>query len=123
MPPVKVYWYEGFNKGAQGEGAGTLRTAAGEARNLPPLLVELQKKYPDEEIDNQDGSTLYVGEKGVIYTGSYGERMHIVPMEKMKETPAPPKTLPRPKNIFTDFLDACRRARPKRRPVSSTAPG
>jgi hypothetical protein len=37
--------------------------------------------------------------------------MHIVPYEKMKETPAPPKTLPRPKMIFTDFLDAVREGR------------
>jgi hypothetical protein len=34
--------------------------------------------------------------------------MHVVPYEKMKETPAPPKTLPRPKSIFADFLDAVR---------------
>jgi predicted dehydrogenase len=107
LPPVKAYWYEGFRKGATGEGAGVLRTAAGDARCLPPLLAELQKKYPDESIDKADGSTLYVGEKGVIYTGCYGERMHIVPMEKMQQTPAPPKTLPRPKNIFTDFIEAC----------------
>jgi hypothetical protein len=26
----------------------------------------------------------------------------------MKETPAPPQTLPRPKGIFVDFLDAVR---------------
>ncbi len=107
QPAVKVYWYEGFRKGAQGEGAGTLRTAAGEARSLPPLLAELEGKYPEESIDNKDGSTLYVGEKGVIFTGCYGERMHIVPMEKMKETPAPPKSLARPKDIFSDFIGAC----------------
>ena len=28
--------------------------------------------------------------------------------EKMNQTPAPPKTLPRPKNVVADFLDACR---------------
>ena len=28
--------------------------------------------------------------------------------QKKKETPAPPKTLPRPKNIVVDFLDAVR---------------
>jgi hypothetical protein len=37
--------------------------------------------------------------------------MHIVPMEKMKEFPAPPKTLPRPKNVVMDFLDAIRERR------------
>jgi hypothetical protein len=32
-------------------------------------------------------------------------------MEKMQQINQPPRTLPRPKNIFTDFLDACREGR------------
>jgi predicted dehydrogenase len=105
QPPVKVYWYEGLRKDATAEASGNLRTAKGDARNLPPLLAELKKQYPDEEFGTN--GSLYVGDKGIIYTGCYGERMHIVPMEKMKQTPEPPKTLPRPKDIFTDFLEAC----------------
>jgi len=108
LPPLKVYWYEGLNKATQAEPVGALRVAQGEARNLPPLLRELRDKFPDDELDRGDSGTLYVGEKGVIYTGTYGDRMHIVPLEKMKEIPAPPRTLPRPKNIVTDFLEACR---------------
>jgi predicted dehydrogenase len=108
MPPVKVYWHEGLNKTTTEQPVGSLRAAKGDARNLPALLVELVKKYPDEELDRGDSGTLYVGEKGIIYTGTYGDRMHLVPMEKMSETPQPPKTLPRPKDIFTDFIEACR---------------
>ncbi len=108
MPAFKSYWYEGLNETTTDKPQGTLRAAKGDARNFPQLLLDLRKKYPDEEIDRGDSGTLYVGEKGVIYTGTYGDRMHIVPYEKMKETPAPPKTLPRPKNIFVDFLDAVR---------------
>jgi predicted dehydrogenase len=108
MPPVKVFWHEGLNQTTTAEPSGNLRAARGEARNFPPVLLELRKQYPDEELDKGDSGTLYVGEKGVIYTGTYGDRMHIVPMEKMSETPQPPKTLPRPKDIFTDFIEACR---------------
>jgi predicted dehydrogenase len=111
LPPVKVYWYEGLNKTTTARPSRGLQQAVGEARNLPPLLAELQKKYPDEQWSLRDGFTLYVGEKGVIYTGCYGDRMHILPMEKMQETPAPPKTLPRPKGIFADFVEACREGR------------
>lgn len=111
MPPLKVFWYEGLNKTTTAEPAGNLRKAQGDARNLPPLLLELRKQYPDEGLDRGDSGTLYVGEKGVIFTGTYGDRMHIVPYEKMQETPAPPKTLPRPKGIFVDFLEACRAGR------------
>ncbi len=108
LPPAKVFWYEGLNKTTKAEPVGALRAAKGDARNFPPLLGELKKQYPDEELDSGDSGTIYVGERGIIYTGTYGDRMHIVPMEKMSETPQPPKTLPRPKDIFTDFIEACR---------------
>ena len=111
LPPLKVYWYEGLNATTTDSATGKNRAAVGKARNLPPLLAELQKQYPDEELDNGDGGTLYVGDKGVIYTKTYGERMHIIPMEKMDQLPQPPITLPRPRDIFGDFIDACRAGR------------
>ncbi len=107
MPPLKVYWYEGINKNADESAVtGNLRAARGDARNFPPLLLELRKQYPDDELDRGDSGTLYVGEKGVIYTGTYGGKIHVVPREKA--VTEPPRTLPRPKNVFVDFLDACR---------------
>jgi predicted dehydrogenase len=108
MPALKVYWYEGLKLDAKGQPTGGLKAVKGDDRNLPPLLLELRKQYPDEELDSGDSGTLYVGEKGVIFTGTYGDKMHILPWQKMKETPEPPKTLPRPKGIFVDFLDAVR---------------
>jgi predicted dehydrogenase len=111
MPAAKVFWYEGLNKTTTEEAKGNLKAAKGDARNLPELLLELRAKYADEELDRGDSGTLYVGEKGVIFTGTYGDRMHIVPYAKMKEVPPPAKTLPRPKNIFADFIDACRSGR------------
>jgi hypothetical protein len=108
MPPLKAYWYEGLKQDAKGQPDGKLRAVKGDDRNLPALLRELVAKHPDEGLDAGDSGTLYVGEKGVIFTGTYGDKMHIVPYEKMKETPAPARTLPRPKNVFADFLDAVR---------------
>jgi predicted dehydrogenase len=106
MPAFKAFWYEGLRKDAESAASGQLKTAKGKAQNLPPLLLDLQKQYPDEEFDTN--GTLYVGEKGILYTSTYGGRMHVVPMEKMKDWEKLPRTLPRPKNIFTDFLNACR---------------
>jgi predicted dehydrogenase len=106
MPPVKVYWYEGFKKGVEAKAVGKLQAATGENRNLPPLLLELQKQFPDEEFDSS--GTLYVGEKGVLYTATYGKFLHVVPWEKMKGIKTPPRTLPRPKNIMADFIAAVR---------------
>jgi len=108
MPAFKAYWYEGLNPTTQGKPKGNLRAVQGDDRNLPQLLLDLRKQYPDEELDSSDSGTLYVGEKGVIYTGTYGDKMHIVPYEKHKRYKAPEKTLPRPKMIFDDFLAAVR---------------
>ena len=111
MPAVKIFWYEGLNKTTTDEAVGNLKAAKGDARNLPPLLLDLRKQYPDEELDGGDSGTLYVGEKGVIFTATYGDKMHIVPWDKMRAAPEPPKTLPRPKGIFADFIEACRAGR------------
>ncbi len=109
MPSLKVYWYEGLNPNTRGEADGTLRAAKGDDRYFPQLLLDLRKQYPDEGLDSGDSGTLYVGEKGVIFTGTYGDKMHIVPWQKMRDTPAPDKVLPRyRKGIFNDFLDTVR---------------
>jgi predicted dehydrogenase len=108
MPALKVHWYEGLNPDAKGSPTGQNRVATGSDRYFPPRLLDLIKQYPDEELDSPDSGTLYVGEKGVIYTGTYGDKMHIVPWEKMRATTAPPKSLPRSKSVFVDFLDAVR---------------
>lgn len=108
LPALKVYWYEGLKADAKGQPQGGLRAVKGDDRNFPPLLYDLVRQFPDEELDSGDSGTIYVGEKGIIFTGTYGDKMHILPWQKMKETPVPPQTLPRPKGIFVDFLDAVR---------------
>ena len=109
MPALKAYWYEGLKKGAPEGATGKNRAAKGDARNLPPLLYELQKQYPDEEMDRPDSGTIYVGEKGHLYTGTYGNKFHILPFEKHHEWDTKiARTLPRPKAVITDFLEAIR---------------
>jgi len=109
MPALKAYWYEGLRKGATGAAAGNLHAARGDDRNFPPLLRELLKQYPDEELDKPDSGTLYVGEKGILYTATYGNKFHLLPLEKMQEIQDKiPRTLPRPKNVMADFLNATR---------------
>lgn len=107
LAPVKIYWYDGLNQTTQDEPFGTLHAARGEARNFPPILAEIRAKYPDEKISVGDGFTLYIGDKGIIFTSTYGRDLHFIPASKMQQTPQPPKSLSRPKEVFFDFIDAC----------------
>jgi predicted dehydrogenase len=103
MPAVKVYWYDG----RQGEGHHHKKKAKNgdSGRYLPPLLVELMREHRQEKFDSN--GTLYVGEKGILYTGTYGGGTKIVGKAK-GDVPQPPKTLPRPGDIAADFFRACR---------------
>jgi predicted dehydrogenase len=106
MPALKAYWYDGrVGEADPGDGNKATKGKKG-LRNLPPLLVEMQKKYPEEKFDSS--GTLYVGEKGILYTGTYGQGMRLLPKERMEEVTQPPRSLPRPKNPFKDFIRACR---------------
>src|SRR5205085_5369398 len=110
MPAFKAYWYEGLNKNAKGPGGGK-HPAKGADRNFPALMKDLQKKYPDEEFDRSDSGSFYVGDKGVIFTETYGGRMHVLPMEKHYEIDKEvPKTLPRivHEDPMHDFVNAIR---------------
>ncbi len=108
MPPVKVFWYDGYAGQPQPKIDGKTRGKK-LPHYLPPLLIELQKKYPDEKFESN--GTLYVGDKGIMYTGCYGEGVRIIPEAKTEEVARPPRTLPRPKSSFNDFLSACREGR------------
>ncbi len=107
MQAVKVYWYDGrIGVGDTGdENKATPKGPRGKP-NIPPLLLELREKYPEEKFE--DNGTLYVGEKGILYTGTYGGNMRIVPHKLMLETPEPAKSLPRSSSSFGDFMRACK---------------
>jgi len=78
----------GPQKGAKEGASGGLHAAKGDNRNFPPLLLELQKQYPDEEMDRPDSGTIYIGEKGVLYTATYGNKFHILPLKRWQKLKA-----------------------------------
>ena len=94
MPPVKVWWYDGKKPGALKEGTpGDYGDSVGKGeQNWPPIVEELKKKY-NRPFDSN--GTVYIGDKGIMYTATYGGGVRIIPEEQHKATPVPEKVLPR----------------------------
>jgi hypothetical protein len=111
MPPVKVYWWDGKKPGsktdtkkqAKAEGEDTVSMGS---QNWPTVASEWKQKTGLK----LDGSgTIYIGERGVMFTGTYGGGVTILPIEKMKEYPVPPASIPRIKGgHFANFYDSVR---------------
>lgn len=87
-PSVTLHWYDGTRP--------------------PPRPDDLE---PGRELPHI--GAYVVGDKGTILYGSHGaESLRIIPEEKMKTFTQPPKTLPRVKDHYQDWLDAIREGRP-----------
>lgn len=52
--------------------------------------------------------SLFVGEKGMITTGTYGEWTRLLPVEKMRDYEFPPEFLPRSPGHYRDWIRACK---------------
>ena len=54
-----------------------------------------------------DGS-VFIGENGLLTTGTYGEVTRLLPVEKMKDFKMPPPLLTRSPGHMRDFIRACK---------------
>ena len=52
--------------------------------------------------------SLFVGDKGLLTTGTYGEVTRLIPVEKMKDYRMPPPLLTRSPGHMRDFIRACK---------------
>lgn len=77
MPPVKLVWYEGSNKGK---------------RVLPPERLTKGQRM-------SDSGSLMVGEKGILFSpNDYGQRYSLLPQKDFEGYKGPAETLPRNSN-------------------------
>jgi predicted dehydrogenase len=71
----------------------------------PEFVKDLEKKCEEK----LGGGTLYVGDKGYMYTGTYGDNPRLLPKEKHEAFAKPAQTIPREKGGNKGaFLTACR---------------
>ncbi|MGO8692004.1 MAG: Gfo/Idh/MocA family protein [Thermoguttaceae bacterium] len=111
LPPVKAYWYDGVTKNTD----PTLKDETGAmlawVLNRPELAGKMEREY--KEKFPAEGGTLFVGEKGILFCGTYGEDARLLPTSKYKDLPRPPQKYPRipgAPGMFgsqADFMRAC----------------
>lgn len=82
MPPLKLFWYDRLLAQPKFEGV------------------------PEGELlgDQDINGSLFIGSKGVVTTGCYGERTRLVPASKMKDYRMPPQVLTRCPGSATDWV-------------------
>ncbi len=84
LPPVKLTWYEGGM--------------------MPPRPEELE---PGRRMGNNEG-VLFVGEKGKIMCGCYGDNARIIPETKMQDYKRPAKTIARSPGHYKEWIIAAK---------------
>ncbi len=89
MPAVKLHWYDGGMK--------------------PPRPDALE---PDRKLEQAASNVLFIGEKGVLRCGEYGDSPRLIPEKLMQEYKRPSKTLPRVNMSHEeDWITACKGGR------------
>jgi predicted dehydrogenase len=66
--------------------------------------------------------SLFVGDKGMITTGTYGEWTRLIPVEKMRDYEFPPELLTRSPGHYRDWIRACKGGDPACSNFSVSAP-
>ena len=95
-----------------GRGPGMMRPA-GNQFHSPGQVFNYDDyqalKAPDAKLrfPTPDGS-LFVGDKGMLTTGTYGEVTRLIPVEKMKDYRMPAPLLTRSPGHMRDFIRACK---------------
>ncbi len=133
MPALKVFWYDGlkenpkiegvpagewigdppFLANGQGGGRGQGRGQAGNNFRSPGRVFNWDEfqtlRAPDAKLrfPTPDGS-VFIGDKGLLTTGTYGEVTRLLPVDKMKDYQMPAPLLTRSPGHMRDFIRACK---------------
>jgi len=90
MPPVSVYWHDGMEKQPELKG------------------VPVGELLGDSDVNG----SVFIGEKGLMTTGCYGERTRLLPAEKMKDYRLPSPVLSRSPGHYRDWIRAAKGGEP-----------
>lgn len=89
MPPVTLTWYDG-----------------GKMPERPPELEEGQR------MGDEDGGCMFVGSKGKLMAGTYGNGGRLIPESKMKAYKQPEVPYPKSPGQHEEWIEACKGGKP-----------
>ena len=102
----------GATQGGPGGGRGGMTRTGYEFRS-PGRVFDLEQfktlkaSTTPLRFPQPDGS-LFIGDKGMLTTGTYGEMTRLIPVEKMNDYRMPPPLLTRSPGHMRDFIRACK---------------
>lgn len=104
--------------------------AAPEPESPPPQSAPATPPTPESEreaeiarrIAKGSNGSVFVGDKGFITTGTYGEWTRLIPVEKMRDYKFPPELLTRSPGHYRDWIRACKGGDPACSNFSIAAP-
>jgi predicted dehydrogenase len=126
MPAVKIFWYDGIQNPPfrpagldESEILGDLprtRPATATAPTGAPAATSVTTQDANARRDAQanrlinsgSNGSLFVGDKGLITTGTYGENTRLLPSDKMKDYKFPPEFLTRSPGHYRDWIRAAK---------------
>jgi Oxidoreductase family, NAD-binding Rossmann fold/Oxidoreductase family, C-terminal alpha/beta domain len=138
MPPVKIFWHDGMAETPRIEGvpegellgdlpigSGTPRRQTGGqgfvGRVFDWANFEAMKQDTGARVPAPDGS-VFIGDKGLLTTGTYGEQTRLLPVEKMRDYKFPPQLLTRSPGHYRDWIRACKGGDPASSNFNVAAP-
>ena len=114
MPPVKIFWYDGMLTPQRPAGIGPDELLGELPRRPAAGRAESSESQSQRDVEaarlaqRRSNGSLFVGEKGYITTGTYGEGTRLVPAERMQDYELPPQVLTRSPGHYHDWIRACK---------------
>ena len=100
MPAVMVFWHDGLSEQPSFDG------------------IPKDQLLGDKDING----SLFIGDKGFVTTGCYGERTRLMPDARMQDYKFPPQALTRSPGHYQDWIRACKGGEPSCSNFSVAAP-
>ena len=92
MPPLTSYWFDGIKPNPDPTGTDADGNPVEHIQNMPQLVEQIEAAYGR---DFGQFGTIYVGEKGYMFSGGTGGGVRVIPESLHRSIEPPPQTIPR----------------------------